>query len=200
MLPNTYMGSSRKVGPTFCLSVRYFLANEKKCRSLSDALFYNSLSAKKYRTYGTFSRNPRNRRVLDFVGKFFEFGHKYRTSGIFFAKSTSAKFVGKTPSEYRTYGTFRRVSAQVPYVRYFLAVLRKKVPCVRYFLVPKKWPKSVLFLQIRLFPGKIAPCIAFFNFRGQEKMPNVPKITGIVYLFFKVGPTFLELPWYRYYT
>ena len=120
-----------------------------------------------------FRRNLRNRRVLDFVGKFFEFGHKYRTSGIFLRKVST--YVGKTPSEYRTYGTFRRVSAKVPYVRYFLAVLRKKVPCVRYFLVPKKWPQSVLFLQIRLFPGKIAPSIAFFQFHRPRKNAKCPK-------------------------
>ena len=165
---------SRKVGPTFCLSVRYFLANEKKCRSLSDALFYNSLSAKKYRTYGTFSRNPRNRRVLDFVGKFFEFGHKYRTSGIFLRKVPNS--LGKRQaSTVRTLLFGGYISAKVPYIPYFLAVLRKKVPCVRYFLVPKKWPKSVLFLQIRLFPGKIAPSIAFFQFQRPRKNAKCPK-------------------------
>ena len=63
----------------------------------------------------------------------------------------------------------------VPYVRYFLAVLRKKVPYVRHFLEPKKWPKSVLFLQIRLFLGKIAPSIAFFQFYRPRKNAKCPK-------------------------
>ena len=172
--------------PTFCLSVRYFLANEKKCRSLSNALFYNSLSAKKYRTYGTFSRNPRNRRVLDFVGKFFEFGHS-TVRPVFFCEKCQRTLGKRQASTVRTV-LFGGLPAKVPYVWYFLAVLRKKVPCVRYFLVPKKWPQSVLFLQIRLFPGKIAPSIAFFQFHRPRKIAKCPKNSKIfVPVFFLSG-------------
>ena len=182
------------MGPTFCLSVRYFLANEKKCRSLSNALFYNSLSAKKYRTYGTFSRNPRNRRVLDFVGKFFEFGTKYRTSGIFLRKvpnslgkrqastvRTRTVLFGGYRQKYRTYGTFWQFC-------------ERKYRAYGTFWYQKNGQNQCCFCKLGFSQVKLPPVSHFFNFRGQEKMPNVPKITGIVYLFFKVGPTFLELP------
>ena len=86
-----------------------------------------------------FRRNFRNRRVLDFVGKFFEFGHKYRTSGTFLRKVPNSS--GKRQ--------------KVPYVRYFLEGHRQKYRANGIFL---------RFLQIRLFLGKIAPSIAFFQF------------------------------------
>ena len=104
-----------------------------------------------------FRRNLQNCRVLDFVGKFFEFGHKYRTSGTFLRKvpNLSGKRQQVPYVQYILAGYQQKYRMYGPY---FLVVLRKKVPCVRYFLVPKKWPKSVLFLQIRLFPGKIFNC------------------------------------------
>ena len=120
-----------------------------------------------------FRRNLQNCRILDFVGKFFEFSHKSRTSGIFLQKVPNS--LGKHQTSTVRTVLFGGLAAKVPYVRYFLAVLRKKVPCVRYFLEPKKWPKSVLFLQIRLFPGKIAPSIAFFQFHRPRKNAKCPK-------------------------
>jgi len=97
-----------------------------------------------------FRRNFRNRRVLDFVGKFFEFGHKYRTSGTFLRKVPNSS--GKRQ--------------KVPYVRYFLAGHRQKYRTNGSFL---------RFLQIRLFLGKIAPSIAFFQFQRPRKNAECPK-------------------------
>ena len=158
-------GELQKGGTHFLSERPVLLANEKKCRSLSNALFFFWLSAKKYRTYGTFSKKLQ--KVPNLQGK-----HQ-----------------------------------KVPYVRYISAGYRQKyrrmvlfggfskeiTVCTVLFGTNKMAKISIVF-ENQAFPGTISPSIAFYNFRGQEKLPNVPKITGFLYLFFKVGPTFLELP------